>query len=82
MRALFSAQAYREPKYWASLTEGGSLMHPLVPQFTLHSDSSDLGWGGTVAQRDYAGSGCPGTHPYRTSGLHWSSHIKLCGGSF
>jgi len=59
LRVRLNAQAVRDLKYWQKLGPSGRPMHPPVADMTIHSDASDLGWGGTISSRgDDAAGDC------------------------
>ncbi len=60
LRTRLSAQAIRDLGYWKSLDHQGRPMQPPTPTMTMHSDASDLGWGGTISRRGALDPGSPG----------------------
>lgn len=58
-QVLLNHQSLRDNRYWRSLAMGeGRELQPAPPQFNLHSDAADVGWGGTLGHVLSAGFLC------------------------
>lgn len=70
-----SSQAVRDQCWWSKLDFSGRPTHQPASSITLHSDSSDIGWSGTLSLDSVLPPGTPGDFEYQ--GLSSPLEVRL-----